>query len=76
MILGASLAHLVCPESLTRQYLGPALSYAFCGTLWTWLTISAMSRAVAEDEEMHREFGKEWEEYANRVGWWFLPGII
>ena len=76
MCFGVGLAHLVCPEALALQILGQTLSYTICGLLWTWLSVIAVSRAIAEDEEMHREFGKRWEEYAGRVRWWFCPGVI
>ena len=29
-----------------------------------------------EDDVLHREFGKEWEKYAERVCWRLLPGVM
>ena len=37
---------------------------------------STNRRMVVEDEELHRAFGKAWEEYAKRVRWRLLPGIF
>ena len=34
------------------------------------------ARAVAEDEQMKNRFGQEWERYATRVRYWFVPGLV
>jgi protein-S-isoprenylcysteine O-methyltransferase Ste14 len=50
--------------------------------VWSvWITIvSAMMtivlRAPTEDAMLKEAFGKEWEAYAKRVRYWFIPGII
>lgn len=36
---------------------------------------STYNRLQMEDQELHRVFGKTWEEYARRVRWRILPGI-
>ncbi|THH16709.1 hypothetical protein EW146_g3979 [Bondarzewia mesenterica] len=43
---------------------------------WIWAVAVAVRRAYAEDEEMKKQFGKEWEGYAARVRWWFFPGLM
>ncbi|KIJ44724.1 hypothetical protein M422DRAFT_228117 [Sphaerobolus stellatus SS14] len=51
-------------------------------TLWLWIiflvywTYSLLRRAPIEDEELRTTFGKEWEEYAKKVPYLFIPGII
>ena len=34
------------------------------------------TRAIAEDEQMRNKFGEEWERYAMKVGYWFVPGLV
>lgn len=43
---------------------------------WAWGVGCATRRSLAEDEEMRKMFGKEWEEYAKKVRWWYIPGVI
>jgi len=35
-----------------------------------------ITRLPVEDEFLHKHFGKEWEEYARRVSYRMIPGII
>jgi len=37
---------------------------------------AAYVRAVAEDEQMRNTFGEEWENYATKVRYWFVPGLV
>ena len=34
------------------------------------------ARAIAEDEQMRNWFDEEWERYAMRVRYWFVPGLV
>lgn len=40
-----------------------------------WLAVG-VSRARAEDTELRKMFGKEWDCYATEVPYWFVPGLI
>ena len=40
-----------------------------------WLTVG-VRRARMEDAALKQQFGKEWEAYAARVRWWFVPGLL
>jgi len=48
--------------------------------LWTAHAVYAVSsllrRGPFEDKQLHAEFGKTWEDYARRVPYWYIPGII
>lgn len=33
-------------------------------------------RPRAEDVHLRGKFGEEWEQYARRVRWWLIPGVI
>jgi len=76
MVFGLGITHLLCPEALVRQVLGSNVCYMLCGMWWVWLSGVGFSRVKAEDEEMHQLFGEEWEEYARKVKWWYIPGVI
>lgn len=43
---------------------------------WAWSVTVAVRRAIAEDQEMKKQFGKEWEAYAAKVRWWFMPALL
>ena len=43
---------------------------------WAWTLCVGVSRAEAEDRQMRKLFGSEWEVYRARVGWWFMPGVL
>lgn len=45
----------------------------FCALMLGWLAIG-VHRARAEDAELRKYFGKEWDTYAQKVRWWFVPG--
>ena len=50
---------------------------AFLATLWwIWTFTVGVSRCRAEDAQMRKVFGDEWESWAAEVAWWFFPGII
>ncbi|TBU23268.1 hypothetical protein BD309DRAFT_372972 [Dichomitus squalens] len=57
---------------------GGSMAYAWAGfAIWYgwWLAVG-VRRARMEDAALRKEFGKEWDEYANQVAWWFFPGIL
>ena len=43
---------------------------------WIYTMGAAYVRAVAEDEQMRNTFGEEWENYATKVRYWFVPGLV
>ena len=46
-------------------------------TIWFgwWLAVG-VRRARMEDAALKQQFGREWEEYAGVVQWWFIPFVI
>jgi len=76
MVFGLGITHLLCPEAILPQVLGPLPCYAIFAMWYIWLSGVGFSRVKAEDEQMHRLFGTEWEVYAEKVKWWYIPGII
>ncbi|KAK7034671.1 hypothetical protein VNI00_012313 [Paramarasmius palmivorus] len=53
----------------------PVITAAISAAWWAWVLAVALSRVKAEDAEMKKQFGQEWEKYAVEVPWWFFPGI-
>ncbi|KIJ44718.1 hypothetical protein M422DRAFT_167702 [Sphaerobolus stellatus SS14] len=64
----------VCGLDSSSAFLGPSLG-AWIAFLAYWL-YSILSRGPIEDRVLHAELGKEWEEYAKRVPYMFIPGVI
>ncbi|KAI0782965.1 hypothetical protein C8Q75DRAFT_795714 [Abortiporus biennis] len=44
--------------------------------LWGWWLAVGVHRAGAEDKELKKLFGKDWDAYAREVKWWFFPGLL
>ena len=42
---------------------------------WIYMVGVGCTRAIAEDEQMRIKFGEEWERYAMKVRYWFVPGL-
>jgi protein-S-isoprenylcysteine O-methyltransferase Ste14 len=42
---------------------------------WSYYLAVGRSRCKAEDVQLRTSFGMTWEAYAERVRWWYLPGI-
>lgn len=43
---------------------------------WAWWLAVGVKRCRAEDAELRKTFGREWEAYAGRVRYWFVPGLL
>ena len=43
---------------------------------WMYTAGVGYARATAEDEQMRNRFGEEWERYAMKVRYWFVPGLV
>ncbi|KII91452.1 hypothetical protein PLICRDRAFT_104633 [Plicaturopsis crispa FD-325 SS-3] len=89
MIAGVALA-LFTPGGWVSECVirGPALAsvagtlvprawalYALWAAWWAWTVSVGVSRARAEDAQMHKLFGAEWDMWRARVPAWFLPGV-
>ncbi|KAG5640698.1 hypothetical protein DXG03_007484 [Asterophora parasitica] len=79
VVAGLALSHLSSGAWMTScGPLGvvPRAAGVVWAAWWVWTVAVGLSRAQAEDREMQRVFGKEWEAYARAVPWWFVPGIL
>ncbi|KAL0564340.1 hypothetical protein V5O48_017705, partial [Marasmius crinis-equi] len=70
LVLGITLAHL----TENSWFLGSSNSMAITvirllvtGAWWAWCLSVGISRAHAEDKQMHKVFGEEWEQYRDGV---------
>ena len=43
---------------------------------WVYTAGVGYARAIAEDEQMRNKFGEEWERYAMKVRYWYVPGLV
>ncbi|KAF8873479.1 hypothetical protein BD779DRAFT_1451852 [Infundibulicybe gibba] len=78
LVAGLAFSHLTDGSWLTQcgglSSGGSAL--AVWALWWMWTLCVGFSRADAEDKQMKKLFGAEWEAYAIQVPWWFFPGLI
>ncbi|KAL0566840.1 hypothetical protein V5O48_015165, partial [Marasmius crinis-equi] len=79
LVLGITFAHLT-ESSWFVGSSNPLAATVFrllvTGAWWAWCLSVGISRAQAEDKQMHKVFGEEWERYRDRVWWWFFPGLM
>ena len=76
---------IVIGLSLSQMTAGSVLvDCSFIGTLgirflwvawWTWTLSVGISRVLAEDKELQKLFGSEWDAYAAATKYWFFPGL-
>ena len=61
---------------------GSHRSSAMFATQWVWMSWwiytggVGYARAVAEDEQMRSRFGEEWDQWAMKVRYWFVPSLV
>ncbi|KAI0357353.1 hypothetical protein OH77DRAFT_93738 [Trametes cingulata] len=51
-------------------------AWAVFAVWYAWWLAVGVRRARMEDAALRKEFGKQWDEYAARVRWWFVPGVL
>ncbi|KIK57816.1 hypothetical protein GYMLUDRAFT_75426 [Collybiopsis luxurians FD-317 M1] len=77
LVAGLTFSHLTEGSWLTEC--GPLRSNGSAIVVWTlwwlWTLACGISRAEAEDGQMQKMFPEEWDKYAEKVAWWFFPGL-
>jgi protein-S-isoprenylcysteine O-methyltransferase Ste14 len=82
MILGLALVNLTPGSWITEAgllghgKLGFAIRLLGGAAWWCWWLAVGLRRCRAEDAELRKTFGKQWGDYASRVPYWFVPGIL
>ena len=51
-------------------------AWAVFAIWFAWWLAVGVRRARMEDAALRKQFGKEWEDYAARVRWWFCPCLF
>ncbi|KAI0032243.1 hypothetical protein K488DRAFT_38447, partial [Vararia minispora EC-137] len=75
---GAMLTTLAPGSWWAEAHMAETPAWVGLVTFWSVCTVYRVlicSRVANEDAMLKGEFGKEWEEYAKRVKYWFVPGI-
>ena len=73
---GLAISHLTAGSLAAEcSVLGPIGSLLLCAAWWSWTLSVGVSRAIAEDKELKRLFGSEWDAYAATTRFWFVPGL-
>lgn len=77
MVAGIALSQLTPGSWMTEcgplRIMGTA--FVLLAVWWGWTLSVGVSRARAEDREMRKLFGGDWDAYAVKVPSWFLPGV-
>jgi protein-S-isoprenylcysteine O-methyltransferase Ste14 len=77
LVAGITFSHFTQGSWMTEC--GPlrwsGLTMIIWAAWWCWVLAVGISRVQAEDVQMKKTFGQEWERYAMDVPWWFFPGI-
>ncbi|KAL1950831.1 hypothetical protein VTO73DRAFT_5955 [Trametes versicolor] len=66
-----------CVSAQGRPTMRTALPWAWAAfAVWyAWWLAVGVRRARMEDAALKKEFKGQWDEYARRVPWWFVPGL-
>jgi len=78
-IYAGVLLTITAPGSVLYDYLGADLTRKLMIVLALGIargTYLFMCRAEVEDQVLHKEFGKEWEDWARVVRYKFVPGVL
>ncbi|KAH7906911.1 hypothetical protein BJ138DRAFT_1015414 [Hygrophoropsis aurantiaca] len=77
LIAGISLTQL-SSGGWVRQcgIIGPVTSALLWVVWWAWSMSVGISRAIAEDSELKKQFEASWDAYAADVPAWFVPGLF
>jgi protein-S-isoprenylcysteine O-methyltransferase Ste14 len=77
IVAGLAFSHLTAGSlAVECSVLGPVGSLFLCTAWWTWTLSVGVSRAIAEDKELQKRFGSEWDAYAATTKSWFVPGLF
>jgi protein-S-isoprenylcysteine O-methyltransferase Ste14 len=69
---GSWIVECAVPPSPT----GRLILFAMASSWWIYTAGVGWTRCIAEDQQMRRMFPDEWDLYANRVRYWFVPGLV
>lgn len=72
LALAAQGINAVLGTSVKGSILGAIVALAW----WVWTMSVGVSRARAEDSQMKKLFGQDWDNWAADVAWWFFPGVL
>ena len=76
IVIGLALSQMTPGSVLVDcSFLGSVGSGFLLAAWWSWTLSVGISRAMAEDKELQKLFGSEWDAYAATTKFWFFPGL-
>ncbi|GJE91582.1 hypothetical protein PsYK624_077320 [Phanerochaete sordida] len=75
-LIGLTPGSWVAECAVRAGWTSALLRLAGAAVWWCWWLSVGVTRCRAEDAELKKKFGAEWEKYAARVPWWFVPGLM
>ncbi|KAJ6570336.1 hypothetical protein B0H10DRAFT_2108532 [Mycena sp. CBHHK59/15] len=79
IIAGLAFSHL-SPGSWLWEcgplHLAPCSGPLVGAVWWLWTLGIGLSRVEAEDKQMRALFPQEWDAYAEKAPWWFIPRVV
>lgn len=76
IVIGIALAQFTAGSlAVECSALGTVGSGFLWAVWWMWTLSVGVSRAIAEDKELQKLFGSEWDAYAATTKYWFIPGL-
>jgi protein-S-isoprenylcysteine O-methyltransferase Ste14 len=79
IVAGLAFSHL-SPGSWLWEcgplHLAPASGPLIGAVWWLWTLGIGLSRVEAEDKQMRALFPQEWDAYAEKARWWFIPWVV
>ncbi|KAG6331752.1 hypothetical protein ID866_7338 [Astraeus odoratus] len=76
LIVGITFSHLTRGSLLVDCLLGKVGATLLWAGWWIWAMAVAHSRASAEDKELQKRLGSEWNMYAANVSYCFVPCLL
>ncbi|KAI6044742.1 hypothetical protein EDC04DRAFT_2560732 [Pisolithus marmoratus] len=76
LIVGVTLSHLTAGSLLVEYLLSSGRAVPVWAVWWIWTIAVALSRVAAEDRELQKRVGSEWDAYAAKVKYRLIPGVL
>ncbi|KAI6030602.1 hypothetical protein F5J12DRAFT_714139 [Pisolithus orientalis] len=76
LLIGVTFSHLTAGSLVVEYLFGSDGAVLVWAIWWIWTIAVAQSRVVAEDQELQKRVGSEWDVYAAKVKYRLIPGVL